>query len=117
GAGRSAHLHRRRRSWRSRGWQPSPAERTAAPRRCFTRGEHACTTVLHMTSAARGSGPDGNAQLTALTGLALVAPLAAVFLTGLLFGSMRSIHFFVGFVLVPLVAVKLASTLWRVTRY
>jgi len=70
-----------------------------------------------MTSAARGSGPDGNAHLTALTGLALVAPLAAVFLTGLLFGSMRSIHFFVGFVLVPLVAVKLASTAWRVMRY
>jgi hypothetical protein len=70
-----------------------------------------------MRSGVRGSGPDGNAQLTALAGLALVAPLAAVFLTGLLFGSMRSLHFFVGFLLVPLVAVKLASTAWRVARY
>ena len=70
-----------------------------------------------MRSTTRGSGPVGNSQLTALTGLALVVPLAAVFLTGLLFGSTRSIHFFVGFVLVPLVAVKLASTAWRVMRY
>ncbi len=64
-----------------------------------------------------GAGPAGNARLTALTGLLLLVPVILVFGTGLLFGQLRSVHFFVGFVLLPLVALKLASTGWRVARY
>lgn len=66
---------------------------------------------------AGGAGPAGNARLTAAAGVVLLAPLAVVFASGVLFGSLRSVHFFVGFVLIPLVTVKLGSTGWRVVRY
>jgi hypothetical protein len=64
-----------------------------------------------------GAGPAGNARLTALTGSVLVLPVALVFGSGLVFGQLRPAHFFAGFLLIPLVALKLASTAWRVVRY
>jgi hypothetical protein len=66
---------------------------------------------------AGGAGPAGNARLTALTGSVLVVPLGLVLGSGLFFGDLRAVHFFAGFLLVPLVALKLASTGWRVVRY
>ncbi|HEY6378611.1 MAG TPA: hypothetical protein VI316_05475 [Candidatus Dormibacteraeota bacterium] len=64
-----------------------------------------------------GAGPAGNARLTAVAGVVLLIPLGLVFGSGLLFDSLRSVHFFVGFLLIPLVGVKLGSTAWRVVRY
>ncbi|HEV3124510.1 MAG TPA: hypothetical protein VG266_08030 [Candidatus Dormibacteraeota bacterium] len=64
-----------------------------------------------------GAGPAGNARLTALTGSLLLIPLALVFGSGIIFSQLRTVHFFVGFLLIPLVALKLASTGWRVLRY
>ncbi len=64
-----------------------------------------------------GAGPPSNRRLTALTG-ALVLPLAAVvLLTGLLFGDLWRVHYFVAYLLLPVVLVKLSSTAYRMVRY
>jgi len=62
--------------------------------------------------------PDGNERLTATVGLVLIV-LTGVELATLLFGLHRflSLHVFVGLVLIPPIALKLATTGWRFTRY
>jgi hypothetical protein len=62
--------------------------------------------------------PDGNERLTAAVGLVLVV-LTVVELATLVFGlgQFLSLHVFIGFVLIPPVLLKLASTGWRFTRY
>jgi hypothetical protein len=63
------------------------------------------------------AGPRANRQLTALAG-AVVLPVALVaLLTGLFFGDIWRIHFFVGYLLLPLAALKLGSTTYRLLRY
>lgn len=63
-------------------------------------------------------GPDGNERLTAAVGLTLVV-LTGIELLTLLLGLQRflSWHVFVGFVLLPPIALKLASTGWRFLQY
>jgi hypothetical protein len=63
------------------------------------------------------SGPAGNSRLTALTALPLLLLLAAEGLTLLSLQSFLKWHVFLGMLLVPLVALKLASTGYRFTRY
>jgi hypothetical protein len=58
-----------------------------------------------------------NAGLTSATGIALLLPLLAVTLSGLVFDSLWRVHYFAGFVLLPLVVLKLASTGYRAVRY
>jgi hypothetical protein len=62
--------------------------------------------------------PDGNERLTATVGLVLVV-LTVVELATIVFGlgQFLSLHVFIGFVLIPPVLLKLASTGWRFTRY
>jgi hypothetical protein len=62
--------------------------------------------------------PDGNERLTAVIGLILVV-LSAIEIFTLLLGlqSTLHLHVFVGPVLLPPIAVKLASTGWRFARY
>jgi hypothetical protein len=62
--------------------------------------------------------PDGNERLTATVGLVLVV-LTVVELGTLLFGlgQFLSLHVFVGFVLIPLLLLKISSTGWRFSRY
>jgi hypothetical protein len=62
--------------------------------------------------------PDGNERLTASVGAVLIV-LTVVELVTLLLGLQRflSLHVFVGFVLLPPIGLKLASTGWRFTRY
>ena len=62
--------------------------------------------------------PDGNERLTAAVGIVLIV-LTLVELATVLFGLQQflSLHVFVGFVLIPPVLLKLASTGWRFTRY
>ena len=67
--------------------------------------------------ASGGAGPAGNARFTALSGTALLLPLGAVMITGVFFGDAKTPHFFVGFVLIPMVALKLATTGWHAARY
>src|SRR5436305_359979 len=64
-----------------------------------------------------GAGPPANRRLTALTG-ALVLPLAAaMLLSGLLFGTFWRVHYFIGYLLLPVVLLKLGSTGYRISRY
>jgi hypothetical protein len=63
------------------------------------------------------AGPEGNARLTALTGVALMVLLAIEGITLVSLRSMLSWHIFVGLLVVPLVALKLGSTGYKMYRY
>jgi hypothetical protein len=62
-------------------------------------------------------GTEGNARLTALTGLVLLVLLAAEGATLLRLDRLLSVHVFVGLLLLGPLALKLASTGYRFARY
>ena len=64
-----------------------------------------------------GGGSDGNEQLTAIIGTLLLVLLAIEGATLLNLRSLLTVHAFVGMLLIPVVALKLASTGWRMLRY
>ena len=66
--------------------------------------------------AMRG-GPDGNERLTAASAAVLFLMLAAEGVTILSIRQLLSVHVFIGMLLIPPVALKLASTSWRFARY
>lgn len=63
------------------------------------------------------TGADGNARLTATTGLVLLVLLPIEGLTLLSLHSLLSVHMLVGVALIPPVALKLGSTFYRFFRY
>ncbi len=63
------------------------------------------------------SGVQGNARLTAITGTVLFVLLAAEGLTILRVRALLSPHVFIGMMLIPPVALKLGSTVYRFGRY
>ena len=68
--------------------------------------------------APRRFNPDGNARLTSVVGLTLLVLTAVEF--GTLLGGLQhflSLHVFIGLVLLPPIALKLASIGWRFARY
>src|SRR5690348_16660958 len=66
---------------------------------------------------SRSGGADGNARLTATVAVVLLILLAAEGVTILFLRPLLSVHVFVGMLLIPPVALKLASTGWRFVRY
>lgn len=68
-------------------------------------------------AALTGGGPDGNEQLTAVTGVVLIVLLAVLGLTILRIHQLISVHLFVGLLLLGPVAVKMGSTGYRFVRY
>ena len=68
-------------------------------------------------AAARAAGPHGNERLTSSTGLVLLVLLAVETLTTLALRTYLNVHLFLGLLLLPPVALKLASTGWRFARY
>jgi hypothetical protein len=58
-----------------------------------------------------------NRQLTALVAIALLVLLAAEGATLLDLRALLTVHAFIGMLLIPVVALKLASTGWRMLRY
>ena len=66
---------------------------------------------------AREAGPAGNQRLTALTGAVLLILFSVEVVTALLLGSLFSLHFFLGMMLVGPVGLKIGSTVWRFIRY
>jgi hypothetical protein len=60
---------------------------------------------------------EANARLTAVTGLVLIVMLFAEGLTILSIGRLLGWHIALGMALVPPVALKIGSTLWRFARY
>jgi len=65
----------------------------------------------------RLGGSEGNARLTGTTGVLLIALLAVEGVTILFLQPLISVHVFVGLLLVPPLALKLASTGWRFLAY
>jgi hypothetical protein len=61
--------------------------------------------------------PGGNEQLTAITGVLLIVFLAVEGATLLNLGALLTVHAFVGMFLLPIVALKLGSTGWRMASY
>jgi len=62
-------------------------------------------------------GSDGNEQLTAILATLLLVLLAVEGATLLNMRSLLTVHAFIGVLLVPVVALKLGSTGWRMLRY
>jgi hypothetical protein len=62
-------------------------------------------------------GTEGNERLTVLTGLLLIVLLAALGITIVRIGQLLWLHLFLGLVLIGPVALKLASTGYRLVRY
>ena len=62
-------------------------------------------------------GSAGNEQLTAVVATLLILLLAVEGATILRIRSLLTVHAFVGMLLIPVVALKLASTGWRMVRY
>jgi hypothetical protein len=62
-------------------------------------------------------GSDGNEQLTAIVGTLLLVVLAIESASLLNLRPLLTMHAFVGMLLIPIVALKLASTGWRMLRY
>jgi hypothetical protein len=69
-----------------------------------------------MLRLLRG-GSEGNARLTAMTGLVLLVLLAVEGVTILSIRQLLSVHVFVGLLLIPPVALKLGVTGYRFLRY
>jgi hypothetical protein len=65
----------------------------------------------------RLGGADGNSRLTGTTGVVLIGLLAVEGVTILFIRPLISMHVFVGLLLVPPVALKIATTGWRFARY
>ena len=79
--------------------------------RCFTGA------VLERITRRLPGGSDGNEQLTAIVAALLLVLLAVEGATLLDMRFLLSVHAFVGVLLLPVVAVKLGSTGWRMLRY
>ena len=72
--------------------------------------------MSRLTRVSLG-GSAGNRQLTSLVAALLVLLLAIEGATLFRLGSLLTVHAFVGMLLIPVVALKLASTGWRMLRY
>ena len=59
----------------------------------------------------------GNLILTSHAGLIILFGLVLLYLSGLAFTPLRPVHFALGFALIPILLVKLASTAWRALAY
>jgi hypothetical protein len=61
--------------------------------------------------------PGGNEQLTAVAGILLIVFLAVEGATLLDLGALLTVHAFVGMFLLPILALKIGSTGWRMASY
>lgn len=66
---------------------------------------------------SRSGGSAGNEQLTAVVGAILIVLLLVEGATLLQLQSLLTVHAFVGMLLIPVVALKIGSTSWRMVRY
>jgi len=72
---------------------------------------------LRQAGALTGGGPDGNEQLTTVTGTILIVLLAVIGFTIPQLSQFIWLHLFVGLLLIGPVALKMASTGYRFVRY
>ncbi len=88
--------------------------------RDLSRYAHASTPPLSpdaLASRLTAGGTTGNEQLTVLTGIVLLVLLAALGVTILRIHPLLNVHMFLGLLLIPPVALKMASTGYRFLRY
>ena len=74
-------------------------------------------TVVSLVKRGRSGGSAGNEQLTAVVATILIVLLLIEGATLLRVRSLLTVHAFVGMLLIPLVALKIGSTGWRMLRY
>jgi hypothetical protein len=82
--------------------------RAGAPERAFR---------LEDQARALRANPGGNEQLTAVAGILLIVFLAVEGATLLNLRALLTVHAFVGMFLLPILALKLGSTGWRMASY
>src|ERR1700722_18982673 len=90
-----------------------PTYPTGAPR----RAPRARVDGISWRRSLLAGGTEGNERLTVLTGLLLIVLLAVLGVTIIRIGQLLWLHLFLGLVLLGPVALKLASTGYRFTRY
>ncbi len=73
--------------------------------------------VQDLPAPSPDSGPEGNERLTASTGAVLLVLFAAEGVTILSLSRLLTWHYFLGFLLIGPVLLKLGSTIYRFTRY
>jgi hypothetical protein len=73
--------------------------------------------MIRTRPIRRSGGSAGNEQLTAVVGAILIVLLLVEGATLLQLRSLLSVHAFVGMLLIPIVALKIGSTSWRMVRY
>jgi hypothetical protein len=73
--------------------------------------------AVRRTRPARLGGSDGNERLTGVAAVVLLVLLALEGVTIVFLGPLLPLHLFVGLLLIPPVALKLASTGYRFARY
>jgi hypothetical protein len=83
------------------------------------RDEHPAGTgqVVRRRRSRRLLGVEANERLTSITGLVLLAMFAAEGVTVLSVARFLTWHAAIGLAIIPVVAVKLGSTIWRFGRY
>ncbi len=72
---------------------------------------------MALAKRVLAGGSTGNGQLTAVLACVLLVLLAVEGATLLQIRALLTVHAFVGMLLIPVVALKLASTGWRMLRY
>jgi hypothetical protein len=72
---------------------------------------------MRLVKRLLAAGSAGNRQLTAMVGSVLLLLLAIETATLLQVRSLLTVHAFVGMLLIPVVALKLTSSGWRMLRY
>ncbi|HEY2704043.1 MAG TPA: hypothetical protein VGL20_10160 [Candidatus Dormibacteraeota bacterium] len=96
---------------------PAADRREAAVRRALRQLPGRSGAIASHDHEPADPGVRENTRLTAVTGLVLLLPLLVVTGSGLVFGQLWRVHYFAGFLLLPLVLLKLASTGYRAARY
>ncbi len=92
-------------------------ERTETPPRIEPAHPSGAVRPIARGRSAESAGVEGNERLTGVTGALLLALLAALGVTILRIGQLISAHMFIGLILVGPLALKLASTGYRVASY
>ena len=82
-----------------------------------TRGRHFRSGPAATVAGPGDQGVESNSRLTSMTAVVLLVLLAAEGLTLVAVGRLINWHVFLGMLLVPPVALKIASTGWRFARY
>jgi hypothetical protein len=72
---------------------------------------------MSVARRPKSGGSTGNKHLTTVIAAVLLLLLAVEGATLLHLGSLLTVHAFVGMLLIPIVALKVASTAWRMVRY